>query len=219
MNTALATLSSGKTVLLNLIRLLPARMWLCEDANHATYTIHESRLTMSTVPHRYKKEQFDRYAPFIGKALENWPNLTKVVPQAVSMETFSARFRDAVTAAIKFGYEHDLVSQDSLRKYGPELSVAMRADCVVIGPRHAIRADKNIGSVLPNSHKKVDEIEVKNDLECLAHVCALLHSRAFVSVPSFFVREISQTYIDSLEAQWDVCFAEDPNEKGKFLIV
>lgn len=219
MNPTLARLSTGQTIPVTLVKLFPGRMWLCADANLKQYTIHESQITMQTVPHRFKKEQFDRYAPFIAKALENWPNLTKVVPQAVSMETFSARFRDAVTAAIKFGYEHPSVSQDDLKKNGPDLSVAMRADCVIIGPRHAIRADSNLGSVLPNSNKKNDEIEVKNDPDCLAHVCMLLHNRAFVNTPTLFVRAVEPDIINKLEEKWDVCFAEDPNEKGKFLIV
>lgn len=169
-------------------------------------------LTMNTIPHRFSRANFDRYADALGAALRAFPAPIEVDPSPYSVETYASRFRDAREAKKRYGYEHPHVDNVLFTQYADELSVAIQTRTLLIGPRAAIRAktESQAGTVQTPASK--DQVQVQATVEALEAVCSLLDKRHLSPPPKFFVRGLNPDIISSLEQRYDVAFAPSDSD-------
>lgn len=172
--------------------------------------------------HRY--EAFKSYAHVIGAALASFPTVVVVDPEELSIETYSARCRDAITAKQLYQWQSPFIDEASFAKHGNALVVSMQEDKVIIGSKDAVRARRKAtlqsaikGKVLTVTSKT--EVEVLNSPVNLQLLCQLLSVRAFNPCPSFFVMNADLQALKALESRFDVAFEQDPTDLSKHYII
>lgn len=118
---------------------------------------------MSTsTPHRYRQSAVDRYWPIIHQVLSNWPNPILVNPHPLSSETFSCRFRDAITA-IRTQIAGTPTQYLALQST-PDISVHQRPDGnLLIGDKASLKA-KTSTPHLPSPGSLLDAVITPSDL-------------------------------------------------------
>lgn len=194
-------------------------MWEVRDANGLTFVVSGSRLQpMSTLPSRFRESQFLRYAPFIGAALREFPNAITIDPAPLSVETFSARLRDAITAKSRFGYKSSLVDEALFTRHSTALVVSMRDSNVVIGDSASVKTQRAMTAVISPTSSAVPSVVIGNR-DGLERVCWLLHARALNNPPSFAIDGLSDDEVADLEQRYDVSITPDPNTNGRHLII
>lgn len=186
--------------------------------------VHSSKLMelANTVPSRFSRKQFDRFAATIGEALKTFPAILKVNPRPLSVETFSARCRDAVTAKKRYHYDSPLINDALFDRLCNEIVIAMRGNEIWFGPSHAIRdatKEQKTSEFVstPFSHVEKNEVELK-DHSLLETVCKMLHDRVLSPAPTFFVFDLSNETKDSLERRYDIVISQTADNPRKFLI-
>lgn len=97
---------------------------------------------------RHSLTAFLRYADAIAAVLSAWPNAVTFDPAPLSVETFAARFRDAMTGAVRYDYNHPRIDRRRLGEVLPNIVVAIRDNVVVAGSPSAVKAVKPVGSPL-----------------------------------------------------------------------
>lgn len=183
----------------------------------------------TSVPHRFSESQFKFYAPYIALALKEFPACIKLSPADVklSVETFAARFRDAMTAKEEYGYKHPDINEtdfDEKHKY-LYVSIPIGTGIVLIGSRAAVKAAQQPGAttaeVSVKTTPQATEIVVKNEPGYIEMVCSLLGNNVLTPKPRFVVfgmEEIS-FFKTKLESDYDISIVQDPVERGKFHIL
>ena len=128
-------LIEGKTLRVVLSHPSPtAGFWVVTDINSGrVLTTHDSTITLVSIPHIYRRTQFDVYAADIGRALRAWPHPIDVLVGNRSVETVSCRLRDAIRAKERYGYTHPSIDEEAFVSH--PLSVAKGEGKVIVGPR------------------------------------------------------------------------------------
>ncbi len=182
-------------------------------------------MPVQPIPPRYKRCLFEGVAHVIGAALKAYPKAIEVDPGSLSIETFSRRIREAITAKELYGYIHPSIDDALFVKYHEELST--RPDyrktppVILVGTRAALR-DRTVAEQgkVKNPQEAGPETNVLiTNLDNLDRICRLMHDRAFHPVPNFVVSGLTPTQIDDFEARYDIAFAEVEGQPGKHCIL
>lgn len=201
--------------------------WTAVEDDGTHHTLHYSQLMpMSSVPARYKKSQFDKYAPALGAALTAYPNAVRVPCGSYSVETIARCLREARDAKLSLDYTHPSIDEVLFARHGRELKTGMRKDYVLLGPRESITPlSKALEIAFEQPVQAVTAtVEVKPSPDALERICWLLSNRTLDPPPSFVIRfpqrtetEI-QTIIDSYEVRYDIVFAQSKESPDLYYI-
>lgn len=160
----------------------------------------------------------DKYAGPIALALNSYPGVIRYDPIG-SPETFSARFRDAIKGALRYGHTNLGIPKTLLELYGPKLAVSMRDGYVLIGPKDAVRS-KNIEAVTNKPPKDTPEIKVDlNDTACAVYLCELIKHKAFPGPIVFTVGPLTQETATKLELEYGVTMVPVDGETDLYTLL
>lgn len=95
---------------------------------------------MPNLPSRFSQKAVDRYASAIATIVNRWPGPVVFDPKPYSVETFSARLRDAITAIVAYEGVHPLINVTGLRRIATQITVRIRDQNVVAGSPEATKA-------------------------------------------------------------------------------
>jgi hypothetical protein len=174
-------------------------------------------LTQS-IPSRYKRSLFDRFAPVLGYVLRKFPVAVPVDPKPLSVETYAARFRDAKKAKQLYGYKHPEVDEVLFEKHAPDITTAMHDGKVFIGSRESVRAALSVavGEVLtPVTATIAHEVGVGFSEQ----LCFLIDRKAFNPQPQFVIVGLTPEQATSLEQRYDVGLHPTENDPNKWYII
>ena len=123
-------------------------------------------------PARFSQKAVDRYAAAIATVLKRWPEPVVFNPAPLSVETFSNRLRDAITAVLEHARTHPVISTIHLASINADLVVRTRDNRVVVGSREATKQQSNdpiFTSSVPGA-TYVGEVDVERHVvvQCLA---------------------------------------------------
>jgi hypothetical protein len=91
--------------------------------------------TEFVVASRFKESNFRRFEPIIISVLERWPQRSIFKPTTISIETFAARLRDAVTAFLQPDCLWDSpIDKEKLKEVWSKKHVKMVGSTVVVCP-------------------------------------------------------------------------------------
>lgn len=171
------------------------------------------------MPHpRLSQAALDKYAEPIALALTAYPGVVRY-DLIGSSETFSARFRDAIKGALKYGHTNLHVSPILLKLHGLKLSVSMRDGYVLIGPKESIRS-KNIEAITNKPPKDTPEIKVDlNDTACAVYLCELIKHKAFPGPIVFTVGPLTQETATKLELEYGVTMVPVDGETDLYTLL
>lgn len=172
------------------------------------------------VGHHYNQATFDRYAPYIARALESFPGPLRIdIAPGESVETFAGRFRDARKAKTLYGYSHPDIDEAAFLRNAYQLQVAMREGYVLIGTREAIKAVGPL-SFTETLERPDGTIEVSiTDIAVAVNLCQLIAAKAFKQPVAFTVGPLSEHQVKMLEESYDVAFAPVPDRPDIYTIV
>lgn len=172
---------------------------------------------MTPLP-RMSQAAFDKYADIIGRALMAYPGVIRHALTG-STETFSARFRDAVKGAIKYGHTNVRVSSILLNQYGPKLSVAMRDGYVLIGPKESFRS-LEVEKFISKQPGGIPEVSMTfSDTACAVYLCELIKHKAFKGPIIFTVGPLTQEAATKLELEYNVTMVPVKGEEDIYTLL
>lgn len=199
----------------------PPGFYLCEDAiDGGDYIIHMHNIKTTAddaIPARFSRKAFDRMAPHIGAALKAAGQVI-AIKSHLSANTLARCLQEALVAKKRYAYTHPSIDEHAWSTHGADLGTAMKdAFTVYLGPKSILR--QGITSVVGETVSPTEiQHQVQNTWAHLERVCFLLHSKALVPPPRFFVLGITNETIIQLETQYDVVFSQDEINKDKYFI-
>lgn len=162
------------------------------------------------IPWRFSEACFRRYEPAITDALAAYPKVIAYEPQS-SLETFTARFRDAIRGHIKHRFSPSTVDPDILARLGERLSCISQDGKVLIGPLSALKLHKPTAPVkghrAPLLHEGDFVIDVSKTPDAFIWIASLFQSRAMTPQPSVILTNCPALALARFSS-WDVAFEE-----------
>lgn len=183
--------------------------------------------TNPPIPIRFRRHLFDEMAYAIGEALRHYPNTVKFSASPLSPTTYMRRFREAITAKVRYGYLSSYIEEYLFSKYQRDLAIGEYGeDSVIIGPSSALRNHhKEIrGKLLETKFNPTTPpqplIEVPmSQLRNFALLLPYLKPRP----TNFFVLPLSspqsQAILMDYESQYDIGFVPDETNTNRYLII
>lgn len=183
--------------------------------------------TPSPVPIRFRRHLFDEMAYAIGEALRRYPNTIRFSSQPLSPTTFMRRFREAITAKLRYSYMSSDIEENLFAKYQRDLAIGEYSEnSVIIGPASALRNHhKEIrGKLLESKFNPTTPpqqlIEVPmSQLRNFALLLPYLKPRP----TNFFVLPLpnaaAQAILMDYEANHDIGFVPDETNTNRYLII
>lgn len=184
------------------------------DRDGTEHNIHRTNLMpVESVPLRYRRATFERYAHVIGAALRSFPQAVSVDPSPLTAESYAQPLRDSITAKKRFGYRHQLVDDALFTKHAEAISVRIKPDGTLeVGGTSPAKGHAISGTVR-DAGSTPATCDSLVDLKALDAVCLLLHERRLMPAPSFVVAGVDDQTVASFEERYDVAFV--PHENGR----
>jgi hypothetical protein len=158
-----------------------------------------------SIPSRFRKSAFDRFAPYIGQLLKQFPRALVIDPSPLTPDSFASAFRAALRGKREHHYCRSDVDEMLWLKHNEAIVVSMRADGqIVIGDAFTVK--EPTGANYGKQEQNVIEL-LNND--CLEQICGMLSRRVLRPAISFRVRGVDSTTRARLEEQYDIAFYED----------
>lgn len=169
---------------------------------------------------RMTRELYDRYAPYLEMAVNNWPKETKFsIPEDMSPNTFCARFRDARKALLLFHY--DLALEAKLRALddAPVISMDPDGKHVWFRERGQQSAPNKVSHGEAINHLASTPIPTAPlpPLEDLHSICKLMSTGALRG-PLAYHGLLPPPDQQTLESLFDIAFILDPVKQTTTLI-
>ena len=199
-------------------------MILCRNSAGESIVVYDKQIQLDmSVPARFKFSTFERFAPYIGRALEEFPKALRIDPKTLSVETFAGRMRDAIRAKEMFPmYAHPAIDEALFAKFAKDITISMKTDHILVGSSDSVRtATPNVATLsdasgLPGKAPNEVILDGSNHPN-MESLCLLLHSRALNPCPEFIVRNLEEEFAKSLESRYDVAFV--PIKNGEYRIL
>lgn len=102
-------------------------------------------MNLESEPSRFRESNFRRFEPTIIAILERWPQKSVFKPISLSVETFGARLRDAVTAYLRLDcLWESIIDRDKLREVWQKKHVKLVGPTVVVCLKSSNRTPTNV---------------------------------------------------------------------------
>jgi hypothetical protein len=169
---------------------------------------------------RMTREAYERYAPYLEMAVNNWPKETKFsIPDDISPNTFCARFRDARKALLLFHYDLELESKLRALADAPVISMDPDGRHVWFRERGVQSAPTKVvkGETMNRLSTELRPTTALPDMIGLTSLCNLMKA-GVVRGPFAFTGIITSAAQETIESQFDVSFVID-NEKSTTTLI
>lgn len=176
-------------------------------------------MTDSNLPPRFRQSAVDRYGPHILAMLRNLPEPIVIDPAPFSIETFTARFRDAIKAILHYGKSYPGIDPNSLLTAYSGVQVQQRGRFVRIGPRDRLKklddeiAPQQIGTVV-QARVQAPAGPIDSADEDTIKAIGLLVSKSILEAVE--LTGVSEADLTSILSSYD---CEIINQDGRFLIL
>lgn len=172
---------------------------------------------MALIPQRFTLASFKRYEACIADVVKNWPSVTVFDPAKAgySLETFTCRLRDAITAASRYGYTSSLFTADQFARIAALVVCAQRDGKVICGPQESIRS---FSTIIPlNATTRSTEVfRIINPRKNVLDAFCLLLSEQLLGKP-LLVELMDPQLLTEMQNKYDIVAELQPD--GSTLIV
>lgn len=154
---------------------------------------------MST-PWRFTARSGLRYAKIIHKIVDTFPAILTIDPEGLSVETYSCRLRDAMRGLAAEQWHLPSLDFEKFLEVHSKVSVGIRNDKVVVGPRSELRAAKALPTVGVTAGS-AKELTVSTTSAEIIKALAVLHHHRILSAPSRITGIVPAELIDGLDVE------------------
>ena len=178
---------------------------------------HKTMTPSQQLPWRFREASFRTYEALIHFIVNEYPSVVTVTPEGFnlppSLETCTARCRDAMTSLLNNGWDTK-VDVQKLREIHHDLVVTQKDGLLVLGPTKDVRAYKG-ESRAPKTSPLVSPSDIQ--LTITTHVaCGLLMELAVKRLlnQSIFLVEtlyLNEAMVASLTGSYDVALVRQEN--------
>jgi hypothetical protein len=170
---------------------------------------------MDTIPSKYRKHAFDRFAPIIGQVIRQFPRALVVDPSIMgfTQDSYATILRNALKAKREHHHQSSLIDEMLWVKHEKSIVVSMRVDgMIVIGD--SVTVKEPAGAKFGVDVSTVIELLDNTFLE---DICKILSSRALKPSINVRVKNVDENTRNRLES-YDIAFIED-TEPNTFIIL
>jgi hypothetical protein len=170
----------------------------------------------SSIPSKYRKTAFDRFAAVIGRVVEQFPRALVVDPRILGLtpDSYASALRSALKAKRVHHHPSSLIDEMLWAKHEKSIVVSMRADGkIIIGD--SVTVKEPAGAKFGADASTVVELRDNSFLE---NLCGILSSRALFPALSVRVKSVDEDTRTHLEESYDIAFIED-TEPHTFIIL
>jgi hypothetical protein len=198
------------------------RFRVCKDTlTDQQLIIYDQNLSImldtTNIPPRFSKRMFDRFAPFIGDALNHWPQCVEI-NSTLSPRTIQRCLEEALTAKRVYNHRSLAIDEAKWLTYSTLIGTAEINGRILIGPRDTIRTQRALVGASTPFTPATPEYEVLCNEANIRVIAQLMTANALKPRPNFFVRGTDAVLRSIIEKQYDVVFAPDEKEQTKFYI-
>ncbi len=158
---------------------------------------------METIPARLREPAFRRFENVIGAIVDSWPEPICFDAVPLSVETFSARLRDAMRSYHENNWESTLVAREKFCSIYDGICVRMISGRVTVGPRSkGPQILHNPSLSLAESHPSAMS-PTKDELEVFARMLS-----EGLLVGPLIIYNVDEPLLLELESKYNVSFAK-----------
>jgi hypothetical protein len=200
--------------------------WECIDDRGLPFTVHHTQLhVMDITPHRYRENQFRRYAPAISQVLKSWPTQVSFSPKPLSPETFAARFRDAIKAKRQYGYKDPSIDEKLFAEYSVDIAASMQGDMVIVGPRDSFKrgrppvslSEGSVHSVFPPNKAEVLTLDGDDALEQYCRLAST--SKILITNITIKAVHITPSMAASAQERYGITIIASADEPSTYILL
>ncbi len=158
---------------------------------------------------------FRYYENSIATIVDNWPSLTIITPQELSITTYVARLRDAIASLRKYHWTTE-IHMERFAEIAELIVCAPRGDKIYAGPATAIRALSKPRQEQPIFRVEGEETEfVTNFFEAIRMVARLAHAR-LLTRPVVVVWSVAEQ-MTNLQNEYDIVVEQITTNKWRII--
>ena len=166
------------------------------------------------IPSRFRKASFDRFAPYLGQLLKQWPRALVIDPEPLTPDSFASAIRATLRGKREHHHTSSFIDEMLWLKHNEAIVVSMRVDgMIVLGDAETVKQPAGI-----KYGKESSNIVDLTNNDFLEKVCELLSNRVFIPAFSVRVKGVNEAFRTRLEQLFDIAFIED-SQPDTFIIL
>ena len=158
-----------------------------------------------SLPSRFNERNFRRYEAVIASAVSSFPTPQRINPAPLAVETYAARFRDAMTSYERQNWSSIVIDRERFKAIRPELKVRITGSSVLIGPAVATPTP-----ITTSNDSRVRIMSEPTTVEIEVEVTNLLFGK-YEQIRIATTSTDLQTFILALPKRYDVAVTQDKN--------